>query len=250
MAISEAHFNLLCDLRRRNVLPENPCLLEIGQATYYGDMDKKRIVEACKEFRPEYVERMQKDISEDRGPRHLASLIYLSMFNEKCEWRSIDPGGDEWAIKEDLNEPLDLGELFNLVYNHGTAEHVFNIANVFKVMHDHCEVGGVMIHEAPFTGWVNHGFWNLQPTAFYDVARANNYRIEGLWIMHLPSVQTWRFDSQEHLLREMQSGKLPNNLNLFVAFRKIWDRPFGVPQQGIYTDFSSNEVREAWSSMR
>src|SRR5256885_7367791 len=58
------------------------------------------------------------------------------------------------SIRFDLNldgvPPEHVGR-YDFVTNHGTSEHVLNQYNCFKVMHDFCRAGGLMIHAVPFT---------------------------------------------------------------------------------------------------
>lgn len=256
MAISQVHFDLLCQLNRRGLLPDCPRLLEIGQATYYGDMDPIRIIEAAEEFKspalPGIKSRVTKIIKTKQLQNHLlelARLIYQAVVMPY--WiTSIDPSGDEEAINHDLNLPLDLGSKFDLIINHGTAEHIFNISNVFRVMHDHAAVGAVMIHESPFTGWIDHGFYSLQPTLFYDVASANNYQIDLLAAEDLKTFESFRIESREHACRLNRQGAFNRSLTLFCAYKKLFDNPFRIPMQGVYTNAVSAEVKNAWKELR
>ncbi len=66
---------------------------------------------------------------------------------------------------------------FDVVLNCGTSEHVLGQYNCFKVIHDATNLGGVMYHEVPFTGYLDHGYLNYQPQLFIDLAKANGYEI-------------------------------------------------------------------------
>lgn len=76
----------------------------------------------------------------------------------------------ESVPKEHLNA-------FDLVLNCGTSEHVLGQYNCFKVMHDAVRVGGFIYHDLPFTGYLDHGYFNYQPKMFFDLAKANAYEI-------------------------------------------------------------------------
>ncbi len=157
MAIAGPHYRCLRDLHEAGQLPQGGSILEIGEANWYGDIPVPR------------------ELAAD-NPYTVVKNLYFALF---ATWDvvSIDFHGPN-ALKLDLNEPISLAPgTFNVVFNHGTAEHVFNIANVLRVMHDHCVNGGLMIHESPFTGWIDHGFYTLQPTLYFDVASANGYEI-------------------------------------------------------------------------
>ncbi len=78
----------------------------------------------------------------------------------------------------DLNYPVQTPlNGFDLITNFGTAEHVFNVAQVFMTIHQLLKDGGVVLHILPALGDCNHGFWNIHPTVFFDIARENGYEI-------------------------------------------------------------------------
>lgn len=192
MAISGTHYQLLKSIR--HVLPPGGSLLEIGEANWYGDVEPDF---PCRDTSCLFA---------------IARDCYRSLF-ETTKIVSIDFNGSPDALRYDLNQPLpycldgsrpepdvdDPFEEFDLVINHGTAEHIFNIAHVFSTMHDRCIDGGVMIHESPFTGWIDHGFYCLQPTLFYDVAAANGYEIVLVAIEQIDSGTIIRLESRDHV---------------------------------------------------
>ena len=74
--------------------------------------------------------------------------------------------------------PFRLKEQFDVATNFGTAEHVFNIGNMFRSVHDVLRPGGVALHILPTFGDIDHGFFNIHPTTYLDLAAANDYVIE------------------------------------------------------------------------
>lgn len=92
------------------------------------------------------------------------------------ERTAIDLVGN--TVKIDLNRgrvPFRLRRAFDLVVNAGTTEHVANQANAFRVIHDLCRKGGIMYHELPAGGLINHGLISYEPKFFYRLAEANDY---------------------------------------------------------------------------
>jgi hypothetical protein len=232
MAITKTHYELLKLLKERGELPTQMCsVLEIGEANVYGDW-------VCEHPGDDFQK---------------AKAIYRELFH--CmEVGSID--GDpsrDWGLKLDLNkhhsEPFP-GKTFDVSFNHGTAEHIFDIGNVFRTMHDATAVGGLMIHECPFTGWLDHGFYCLQPTLFWDVARVNNYQVVLFATEHLQTQTYQLWESREAILEARRVGELLDNLMLFVALRKTVEAPFKVPIQGVYSGQVSEAARQAWSELR
>src|SRR5712691_6610051 len=96
------------------------------------------------------------------------------------EYAAIDVDESPGSIPLDLNVdsvPLETRETFHLITNFGTTEHVANQLNAFKVIHDLTAVGGIMIHNVPSQGMVNHGLVNYNPKFIWYLARSNNYKV-------------------------------------------------------------------------
>lgn len=93
----------------------------------------------------------------------------------------IDVNERHGALQMDLNYPLaekyKFHDEFDLVTNNGTGEHIFDQASVFRNVHALTRTGGVMVHVLPFHNYINHGFYNVQPILFHDLAEANQYDI-------------------------------------------------------------------------
>lgn len=76
----------------------------------------------------------------------------------------------------DLNEPHELGQ-FDLVIDPGTSEHCFNVGQSIMNGARAVKPGGRIWHSLPFT-MVNHGFYNVCPTALWDFYTQNGWSIE------------------------------------------------------------------------
>lgn len=240
MAISEVHFRLLCELRDLGTFSPGGNLLEIGEANVYGDFEPEVIIQE------KFEQTGCQEILNGEDQFKLARMVYDATI-KPAHRDAIDMHG-QTSIKANLNEPIQFDRSYETVINHGTAEHIFNIGQVFQTMHEACAVGGVMIHESPFTGWIDHGFYSLQPTLFYDLAHANSYRIELLGLEEISGKTFTRIHSREAIGK--LNGKLPKNANLFVVFRKLFDNPFRVPMQAVYAGTASESVVKAWYQNR
>jgi hypothetical protein len=64
-------------------------------------------------------------------------------------------------MNKNLAKDYDVHEKFDIVTNFGTTEGICNQANMFKNMHDLCNINGIMIGIVPFQGKVSNGFFNL-----------------------------------------------------------------------------------------
>ena len=132
-------------------------------------------------------------------------------FNYTC----IDQDGKYGAMKLDLNTAThkNVGGIFDIVTNHGTSEHVFNQANVFELMHNITDLGGLMIHAVPTLQFGRpHGFYFYDKTIFKDLAYTNNSDIL-------------------HMYRRSEPCEI-----ILVAMRKLSNSYFKMPIQGMYRD--------------
>ena len=180
-----------------------------------------------------------------------------------AKYRAIDLGDLRADWQCDLNHPVDIPERFDTIANFGTGEHIFNISEVFRSMHVLLREGGLQLHVMPVCGDVNHGFYNIHPTVYLDVAKANDYVVED--IRYIDEIDR---RTTEHVLRfeddvDFESlpigrAQLESHLTLgaevnknsiaiqkrapdvvtkdyaFVAMRKVREQPFRIPIQRLY----------------
>jgi len=79
----------------------------------------------------------------------------------------------------DLNYPHHIGS-YDLVLDHGTIEHCFNIAQAAINLAEAVKEGGIIVQHLPMT-MLNHGFYNINPTWFHALYSADN----GFELLHL-----------------------------------------------------------------
>lgn len=258
MAISMVHYLLVRDYFRYGGIKPGGALLEIGEANWYGDVSKQSLVDDIHQFvtdparrqtllaRLNEVEKLDHNAMSFEIPK-----IFYEIFYAPCEHQAIDFHGTEIAQKLDLNVPIRLSRKFDIIINHGTAEHVFNIGQVYRTIHEWTVPGGLMIHEGPFFGWVDHGFYTMQPTLFFDLADFNQYVIHGLFITEIASQMMLNVHSREEIYELAKNKKIPDNSQLFVVMRKsAHEQPFRVPVQGYYRGSLSDKGVAAWRDLR
>jgi hypothetical protein len=178
-------------------------------------------------------------------------------------YRSIDLADPRADWQCDLNYPVDIPERFDAIANFGTAEHVFNISEVFRSIHVLLKEGGVQLHVMPVFGDVNHGFYNIHPTVYLDLAKANDYVVEDIRYLdeinrrtdehalrfrddvNFDALPIGRAQIESHTtigaeidknLRAIQKrtpGAAPRDY-AFVAMRKVREQPFRIPIQRLY----------------
>ena len=90
-----------------------------------------------------------------QGVRSLFEYRYGITDYQDCDFN------DNADIKLDLNQPLksDLVGSAMTILNGGTVEHVFDVAQTIKNIHDIGRTGATIIQLAPIS-WYNHSFYN------------------------------------------------------------------------------------------
>ena len=111
----------------------------------------------------------------------LGKNVNLTVFDfEKVEGTEI-----EW----DFNFPIDskYEQKFDVVFDFGTCEHIFNLAQAFTNIHKMLTKGGFVYHAGPLC-MPNHGFYGYNPTLFCDFYEDNGSEVIELFLRsRLPS---------------------------------------------------------------
>lgn len=261
MAITRNHLLISRFLRDRGQLPRGGSLLEIGEAEWFCDIPFTEIAAdlgglPSPEDRAEAERRihelhlalipLMRDGKGAQKPAYkirtdMAKLYYRIFFDSR-DVSTIEL--KDGCIQQDLNKRFFLKKLFDITVNNGTAEHIFNIANVFYAMHKHTKPNGAMIHYAPFTGMVDHGFFSLHPTLFYDIALANGYAMN-LFIE--TSGEIIEISSRDDIAVLRDNGRITFDSGLVVFFRKGNSHAdFVTPMQGVYSGSFNSKQTQSW----
>jgi SAM-dependent methyltransferase len=140
----------------------------------------------------------------------------------------------------DLNTqdvPAPYRNRFDVVLNCGTTEHVINQMNSFRVMHDAVKPGGIVFHQVPSVGWLDHGYFTYHPTFFDDLVAANDYELVDRWFV---PERHMTLDHAAIDVRSPYTPQVPRSVdpaqllvqvqcfNITVIVRKVRDVPFRV----------------------
>lgn len=174
-----------------------------------------------------------------------ARLLYEGL---GMKYSCVDVDGRTGTLVLDFNfdqVPDEHKGKYGLVTNHGTSEHILDQRNVFKSMHEFARVGGLLIHAVPFTVHLEHGFFNYQPNFFEALARYNSYETLGFLVgpgWQLASLIPWDPNLLDYLTFSSKTTHL-----LVVVHRKIYDKEFCIPFQGLYEGSSPGGTRSRYS---
>jgi hypothetical protein len=99
----------------------------------------------------------------------------------------------------DLNNPVpeNLHCQFDLIYDGGTLEHVFNIPCALDSICKMLTLSGRILHDSPTSGYIDHGFFSLQPTLFHDFYLSQSFSINTLIVSRLNKDQLFTHTAEQ-----------------------------------------------------
>ncbi|EAQ23145.1 class I SAM-dependent methyltransferase [Roseovarius sp. 217] len=98
---------------------------------------------------------------------------YSEGFFGKLGFESIDSMDfsdfEKASIIQDLSAdlPKKLERKFDVIYDGGTCEHIFDLPTAYRNIHKMLKPGGVLIGHSPCNNWVNHSFYQINPEMVY-----------------------------------------------------------------------------------
>jgi hypothetical protein len=258
MAISSIDYLVFRELAKAKAIPPQPDVLELGEANWYGDVEIGQLVGDIQEYankdtRVELLKQLEilvSNLSAEGVYFDIAKAFYKTFLDYRSI-TAIDLHGTSKALRYDLNEPVAMDRQFHVAINTGTAEHVFNVCQFFKTVHERTCPEGLMIHAFPFVGWLDHGFYNFNPTMIADLAAANQYVLL-VWVYS--ESQPFRFVQIKNIeqLHEMKNrGEIRENSMLHAVLRKPREeRIFVAPIQGYYSGSLSASATRDWTELK
>jgi SAM-dependent methyltransferase len=155
---------------------------------------------------------------------------------------TIDASDFEGAtLVQDLNLPIpdELKSRFDVVYDGGTLEHVFNFPTAIRNCMEMTKTGGRVILHTPANNHFGHGFYQFSPELFFRIfSNQNGFTVERMIAMEYGPRRQWYEVVDPEVIR--QRGSLINAFPvlLLVQARKLKSQPVfqSPPQQ---SDFSA-----------
>ncbi len=137
--------------------------------------------------------------------------------------------GDE--IICDLNDPCPefMHESYAVVIDSGTCEHCFNIAQAVKNLANMVAVSGYILQGNPLNMY-NHGFYNLNPTWYFDAYTNNGFTLEHLEMVEDPVFNPKVYDVPPY----QRFNQVPENASIIAVAKKESQKKFAWPIQHKY----------------
>ncbi len=93
-----------------------------------------------------------------------------------------DVDGAEYVFDLGGTLPRNMRRKFDLVYDGGTTEHIFDIARTFRNIDMMLQDGGIFISNIGTDGWFGHGFYQIGPDVPWRFwVHSMGYKMLGCW---------------------------------------------------------------------
>jgi SAM-dependent methyltransferase len=154
---------------------------------------------------------------------------------------SVDFSGYEGAsLIHDMNLPLSADHVgqFDLVFDGGTLEHIFNFPCAIRSCMELVKVGGHLLLHTPTNNWCGHGFYQFSPELFFRVLSAENgYHVERMIAFEFyPNSQLYEVTDPKHLGSRVELTHSNHQVLLLVLAKRLHatDMFRHPPQQSDY----------------
>lgn len=154
---------------------------------------------------------------------------------------TIDASNFEGAtLVHDMNLPIpsELHGRFDLVYDGGTLEHVFNFQTAVRNCMEMVKVGGRFITHTPANNYFGHGFYQFSPELFYRIfSESNGFVVERMIAQEYGPRRRWFAVADPLVIRERTPLINVFPVLLFVQAKKtrVTELFRECPQQSDYS---------------
>lgn len=162
-------------------------LLTLGNQDIYADYQTTLKYFKTFHLKPKKLKKISLTTSKDlininskaKNYLHASSFFELLGINSKYYYDIDKFDFDKPKIIHDLQKPIskNFHNFFNLIIDVGTIEHIFDIKSVLFNIAKITKIGGYVLHLSPTHNFINHGFYQLSPTFFYDFYTQNGFRV-------------------------------------------------------------------------
>jgi hypothetical protein len=154
---------------------------------------------------------------------------------------SLDASSFEGAeFVHDLNKPLraDLRERFDLVYDGGTLEHVFNFPVALQNSMEMVRAGGRLVIHSVTNSYCGHGFYQFSPELFWRaLSPENGFEIERMVLHRMGPYGRWYEVADPDRIRARVELVSLAPVQLLIRAQRVKVLPIfaTAPQQSDYT---------------
>ena len=207
----------------------------------FGECDKTRAFE--------------REAYDDNGQiRPMSQKAFYKLFGI-TDYSCVDYLDERADLNLNLNDPIEIDRTYDVVVDFGTSEHLFNIGQSFQNAYNLLRPGGLVLYHLPVMGQIHHGFYNIHLVLYRSLVAAGLYESVRMRYFHSlptdlrkarterdmifpvahdfserdPHRTTFKFYFND--IWQVLTGGHRTAAMVFVALRKIDNKPFQFPQQ-------------------
>jgi SAM-dependent methyltransferase len=185
MGIVKDHINLICAFKKNYPkLFLNSTLTISEQAVYANDIEVKNIFSKNKlsynKINIDFDKKNKVPLWLNTSYEKNVNAKYLFTLLGSSKVISSDISKYEKAdLQIDLNKKVKkkLFNSFENIIDFGTLEHIFDINTALENYIRMLKKGGYLLIAVPCSNMIDHGFYSISPTLFYDYFSVNNFQI-------------------------------------------------------------------------
>ncbi|MCX6727111.1 MAG: hypothetical protein NTY75_04910 [Candidatus Shapirobacteria bacterium] len=191
-------------------------ILTLGNQDIYADYNQILKYFSQLHYRPHHIDTPKLSSSQDliKINSQAKNYIHASTFFESLgvktkEYFDIDKFDfDSPKIIHDLQQPIPkkFYNYFNFILDSGTIEHIFDIKNVMDNIVKVTKIDGFVLHLTPTQNFINHGFYQISPTFFYDYYTQNGFKI----------IESYYIETRSNCYRFFQYDQKNDYTGLFI----------------------------------
>jgi hypothetical protein len=239
MGLSKAAAQVL--MREGQRRPLRGRVLTLGKQDIYVSAESLRAIAASRAYplKDAPARSPAKAYHIERG--HLSDRTFFEMLGFDS-LHSIDVSDYEGAAELfDLNSPsvpAHLESAFDFIVDGGTLEHIFHLPNVLNNIFRMLKVDARVLHLAPSSNHMDHGFYMFSPTLFVDFYAVNRFEVNRVQVFRhtqKPDEEPWEFsDYVPGCLDPVSFGGLDDSLYgiALVATKQPESTGTAIPAQG------------------
>jgi SAM-dependent methyltransferase len=159
-----------------------------------------------------------------------------------------------------LNKDLDpdLNSKYDLILDLGTLEHLSDFSIAFRNIFQLLRPGGIYYFAVPCNNWMNHGFFQISPTFFFDLCACNDSLYGRNFCVMGGSMEVPFESYDKYVARAFMKARVPlvfggnivkegSDINLDLVqskYRSSYTRPLTAPSEK--TPMNNRRARPKW----